>query len=357
MIKKKIKKILSKLIILILLIIIIFSLVFMKFNYYSIKDKKNYIIKINNDEIHLEEFQKKYIFLLSKYKYNSNNFHNTNYIKKIYKEAILDIIYKTLLKQYVKKLHISLNDSEIKNYIHNNSDFQEKNIFKIEKYYYFLNKENISSNEYIDKIKTYLKIKKFISFISNLIFISKHEKNNLIQSLSQIRIIKIASVPLTKFFKNTIINNKNIINYLKKNNSNLFSIKKYKNNTFLILKKTTYEFNNKPVKLLKTIKLKFQKSLFFSRFDKNKFKKFIFNLPNLKKNKNIYFSIIKNSGDLLLIKFYKTMHIDFSNKQKNVIISQLKKYNLGTILNSILDDLYLKAHISYGNLIDFNNKL
>ncbi|XBC39141.1 MAG: SurA N-terminal domain-containing protein [Buchnera aphidicola (Nurudea shiraii)] len=352
---KKIKSILSKTIILILLIIILFSLIFTKVNYYPINQTKSYLIKINDDKIDIEEFKKLYNFSLLEYekKFNLkklNNLHNESYKKKIYKTVISNIIYQTLLKQYVSKLNIILDNDEVKHYIYNEQLFKENNIFSIKKYYTFLNIENLSSNEYIKKIRDNLKIKKFLSLISDSIFISKKEIDNFIKLFSQIRIIRTTSINLYKIFEKLNTDNKNIINNLINHNFNALLIKKYKNDIFLIFKKTTYQNRRKLTKILKKIQLKFKKPLFFSRFNTSKFKTFIFNLPNLKKNKKSYFGTFKNNGNLFLIQFYKTKYMKFSSQQKNNIISQFKEYNLERILSSILDDLYKKAHISYGEL-------
>ncbi|XBC43228.1 MAG: SurA N-terminal domain-containing protein [Buchnera aphidicola (Meitanaphis flavogallis)] len=343
MIKKKIKLIFSNIIMLIFLIIIFFSLIITKINYNPLINKNNYVVTINDEKISLEEFTKLYTLELLKnkeklHKNNLNSLYNKNYTKNIYQKVLSNIVYKTLLKQYVQKLNISVHDSDVKNYIHNQSIFKINNIFNIQKYYSFLNSANISSYKYKKKIKIDLKINKFISFISNSTFILKHEINNFIELLSQIRVIKKATINIPETFKHLYINKKYFKNYLNKNNTI---------NYFLIAKKIINELNTGSDKLLKKIKLKFENSQKFSTFEISKLKKLIFNLPLPKKNNNVYFSIFKNNGNLLLIQFYKIQHKIFSKKQKNIIISQLLKHHLKMTLNSILNNLYTNANISY----------
>ncbi|XBC38088.1 MAG: SurA N-terminal domain-containing protein [Buchnera aphidicola (Floraphis meitanensis)] len=353
-IKKKIKLIISNIIILIFLVIIFFSLVITKINFYSLINKKNYIIKINNEKINLNDFIKIYTIELLKYKKNIDlnnlkSLQNRIYLKKIYKKVMLNIIYETLLKQYIKKLNIFAKSSEIKNYIHNQSIFKENNIFSIKKYYSFLNSINMNSNEYINKIETNLKINKFISFISNSTFVLKNEMENLIQLLSQVRMIKIAPIKISNIFKYLIDNNRNIkIHHIQHNRNILFLSKKNTLNPFIITKKIIYELNHGSNKILKQMNIKFEKKQFFYKFDLNKLEKLIFNLPHPTYKKNIYFSILKNNHDLLLVQFYKIKYIKFSKKQKNIIFSRLLKHNIETILNSIINNLYTKANISYG---------
>lgn len=353
MIKKKIKLILSNIIMLIFLIIICFSLIITKINYDPLINKKDYVITINDDKISLEEFTKLYTFALLKNKKKShkndlNLLYNKNYTKNIYQKVLSNIIYKTLLKQYVKKLNISVNNSDVKNYIHNQSIFKTNNIFNVQKYYSFLNSVNISSYEYKEKIKTDLKINKFISFISNSTFILKHEMNDFIELLSQIRVIKKATINIPKTFKHIYINQKYFKNCLNKNNTI---------NYFLVSKKIINELNAGSDKLLKKIKLKFKNPQKFSKFGISKLEKLIFNLPLPKKNNNVYFSIFKNNGNLLLMQFYKTQHTIFSKKQKKIIISQLLKHHLKMTLNSILNHLYANANISYEKLTTFKKYL
>ncbi|XBC42717.1 MAG: SurA N-terminal domain-containing protein [Buchnera aphidicola (Kaburagia rhusicola ensigallis)] len=353
MIKKKIQLILSNIIMLIFVIIICFSLIITKINYDPIINKKNYVITINNDKISLEEFTKLYTFALLKNKKTShkndlNSLYNKNYTKNIFQQVLSNIIYKTLLQQYVKKLNISINDSDVKNYIHNQSIFKIHNIFNIQKYYSFLNSANINSYEYKKKIKIDLKINKFISLISNSEFILKHEINNFIELLSQIRVIKQATINIPKTFKRLYINQKYFKNCLYKNNTI---------NYFLVAKKIINELNTGSNELLKKIKLKFNNPQKLSKFGMSKLEKLIFNLPLPKKNNNVYFSIFKNNGNLLLIQFYKTQHTIFSKKQKNIIVSQILKHRLKMTLNSILNNLYTNANISYDKLTTFKKYL
>lgn len=361
MTKKKIKLIFSNIIIIIFFIIITFSLIFTKMNYYPFINKNHYVIKVNDDEINSEELLKRYsIELLQlKKKLNLNNLdksYNNFYKSKIYKKIISDIIYETLLKQYIHKLKISVSDADVKYYIHNQIIFKKNNVFNVDKYYSVLHNLNISTKEYVNKIKTHLKIKQFIYFITNSIFTLEKETNNFIKSLSQIRVIKIAPINILHVFKKFIITNstkitkKNINNY-----NNKIAIETNRIKYSLMITKIINALHDKPNKLLKKIDLKFEKPQLFSKFHFNKLAKLIFSLPTPKKNKNAYFFIIKNNNNLSLVKFYKIIHIKFSKQQKKALLSQLFQHNLNMILNSILNDLYMKSTISYGKLNSFEN--
>ncbi|XBC44269.1 MAG: SurA N-terminal domain-containing protein [Buchnera aphidicola (Schlechtendalia peitan)] len=358
MIKKKIKLIFYNTMILLFLIIMIFSLTITKTNYYSLKDKQTYIIKINHEKISLDKFKQRYIIELINNNINLNNLKPSIkivYKNKIYNKVISDIIYETLLKQYVQKLNISIQNSDVKNYIYNQKIFQNNKVFNIQKYHYFLNTLNISSQEYINTIKTELKINKFISSISNSMFILKNEIDNSINSLSQIRLIQVAPIQIPHTYPNLINTHKKIIKNQYKHD-NFRSFTKQKNiNYFLISKKIIYELNHGSKILFNKMHLKFQKPQLVSQFSRNKLSKLIFNLPHPKKNKNIYFSIIKNRNTVFLVKFYKIIHIRFSTQQKKIITSQLLKYNLEMVLNSIFKNLYTQANISYNDLFNLKN--
>ncbi|XBC42200.1 MAG: SurA N-terminal domain-containing protein [Buchnera aphidicola (Meitanaphis elongallis)] len=340
MILKKIKFIFSNIILLTFLIIIVLSLIITKMNYHSLKYKKNYVIKINEDTISLETFTRAYtaVLLQNKKSLNTsslNTLYNRSYIKKLYKQTISNIIYETLLKQYLKKLNVFVSNTSIQNYVYNQQIFRKNNVFDIQKYYFFLNSHNINTKEYIETIKTNLAIKKFISSITNSTFILKKDSNNFIKLLSQIRVIRIAPI----------------------NKKNYYSlVRVQKTNSFAMIKEITNECNNGSETLFKKMNLKFEKPQFFYKFSTNKLGQLIFSLPSLKKN-NICFNIIKNNNDLFLVQFYKIMHINISKQQKKVLLSQLLKHNTKMILNSILHNLYTQANISYGKLINFKKYL
>jgi len=352
--KKKIKLVLYNIIMLVFLIIISFTLITTKSNYYRSKNDKQYIIKVNNEEIGLQEFQRRYAIELIK----SNAYSNTKtlnkaysykYKKKIYKKVLLDIIHETLLKQYVQRLNISIKHYDVQNYIYNQKNFTRNKNFDIQKYYFFLNTLGISSKEYINIIETHLKINKFISSIINSIFSLKNETTRFNQLFSQGRMISIAPVNKLNFFEE----NKKIEKNRYRNANFTPKIKKNNINYFFIAKKIIYLLNHKPSKLLKKINLKFQEPQLISRFDNNKFSKLIFNLPQPNAKKNVYFIIVKDNNNLYIAKFFKMTHINLSENQKKFIALQLLQYNVNMTLNSIMNNLYAQAQIEYNSLINF----
>ncbi|AAO27132.1 peptidyl-prolyl cis-trans isomerase D [Buchnera aphidicola str. Bp (Baizongia pistaciae)] len=236
---------LSNLILLLLIIIIFISLILTNFNNYLLENLSEYEIKINNTEISREEFIQRYNLECF---YNDKNFKNdiiTNpknpkYISEIYNITLSNIIYESLLQQYVHQLHFNIDYSHVKNYIYKQTIFRQNQKFNKEKYYEYLKKLQISSNEYIKKVMTYLEIKEFIKTLTNTDFILNNEKNNILKLFEQGRIVNKSYVNLNNLKLIEHISNKELKRYYINHKHQFLSPKKFKISYFLINKNNVF---------------------------------------------------------------------------------------------------------------------
>lgn len=332
--------------------IIFISLILPYINVFFFKNTSDYAIKINNQTISQEEFIKKYNLEYIKQKKNTKNkittnINTNNYLLKIYKKTISNIIQESLLKQYIIKINFKIQDLDIKNYIYSQSKFQTNYCFDINKYHQYLNILQISSNEYIKKIKIYLKIQKFLENIYDTDFILENEKKIILKLFSQIRMVqKSHPIKIKSFHNEKNINSKKIKKYFKNNVNELITKEQFTINYILIHKKNIKNIHKNIQKknqdniIYTLLNNKINSPLFKKTIKKNKIK--IFYTPWItnksKKSKNLPSKILKYiiKNKLLFkknntsIKKYPTT---IKTKKNNLYILWIKKYQKQHIKN------------------------
>ncbi|WP_075432101.1 SurA N-terminal domain-containing protein [Buchnera aphidicola] len=156
----------KKILITMIIITIMLSIIFNSIIIYFIKDFKNYAIQINDEEISPKIIQ--LLYFLNK-KYNNHHINNNLKICKptlheelLYKKTLMQIIYTTLLKQYLKKLHFHVIKKNIKNKIYQSKFFQKENKFNLNQYLNFINFIELTNEQYITSLEKKETVKDFI---------------------------------------------------------------------------------------------------------------------------------------------------------------------------------------------------
>lgn len=212
--------------------VIILSIIFGTLNNYINQDKTKYIAQVNEEPISFETVNNLFKIELNKQKKilgpNFNTISNDKIFQKnIYNYVLHQLINNILLEQYTKNIQFNLDNNEIKKTILNSNLFQENNKFNNQKYLNYLESMNLTNYEYIELIKKKLNTIHLINIISETNFILDNEKKNIINLLSQKRIIN------KEIFKINSINNQNIknieiLNYFNKNKNKFYSPEKFK---------------------------------------------------------------------------------------------------------------------------------
>ncbi|ADP67448.1 SurA N-terminal domain-containing protein [Buchnera aphidicola] len=213
------------------------------------------------------------------------------------------------------------------------------------------------------------------------------ENNILIQEtdwFDKKSIPKVLNIPILKQFifnkklfqKDTTVKPQFHFIVLKKNQSFLIKIKKFKNKEIQhfenvkknIIKKLRfikaiketkkkseeiiYDLTQGRKKLFKQSNLYFTDPEIISRYDLSAITSIVFSLPHPQKGKKIYTLYNDKNKNFIIISLEKVYNTNFSEKEKNVILEYLSRHNTEIIFNSILKDLREKSIIKYENIVN-----
>lgn len=118
---KKFNFLFKKSILIIIVFLMFTTFIINNFLNYSLENKKNYILKINQEKIYPNSLSLSYIIENKK-----NQINNKNKIQKIQKKILFQIIKHVLFKKFIKNIVISTNTLKPKKYIKNIEYFQKK---------------------------------------------------------------------------------------------------------------------------------------------------------------------------------------------------------------------------------------
>lgn len=327
--------------------IIILSLVFGTMNNYINKDVIKYVAKVNGEEINFTTLQNMYIEERKKQeKILGENFlkikKNKNFQEETYNYVLSQLINNILLEQYVKKVDFNTEEKEIKKIILNISMFQKKNKFDKKKYLNYLSSINLTHYEYINLIKKKINTTHLIKAISETDFILKDERRNIIDLLSQKRIIKKAIVKIQPIVNNQKINELEIYNYFNQYKNDFYIPEKFKISYIQIEpKKFKIKFNNEEIKDW------YKKNI--DKYSDEEKREYSIIQTNTKDEALLIFSQLKKGKDFEKIA-----------KEKSIDpISSKKGGNIGLIETKLIPNEIKIAHLEkinqISNIIKFNN--
>ncbi|AWH90333.1 peptidylprolyl isomerase [Buchnera aphidicola (Melanaphis sacchari)] len=213
--------------------IIILSLLFGTINNYLNQNTNEYVAEVNGEKISFETLKNMYsIERMRQKKILGDNFFkisdNNEFKKKTYNYVLSQIIDNVLLEQYIKKINFDLPDDVIKKIILITPEFQENHQFNNKKYLNYLKSINLNNYEYIHLIKKKIKTNKLIHSITETNFILDAEQKNIMQLLSQKRIIKKAILKINPLIEQQKISYPETYNYFNKNKDKFYVPEKFK---------------------------------------------------------------------------------------------------------------------------------
>ncbi|VFP77880.1 SurA N-terminal domain-containing protein [Buchnera aphidicola] len=316
---------------------------FKKINNSLFNDNKNDITNVNlgwikkkNIPFLIKKCQLKKIGDCSKIIFYKNNFFIFT-LHDIKKTKIKNI---NKFNQYIIK-KIQYNNLFFKNMILNNKingllKKKEVQLEKIlpEKYTKihtkkFLNYHDLTKYVYIHtlnpSLKDFISLQKKNNFYTP-IKICKNVKNNI--RLLQIKSCSNNIKKKQQFFKEFIVKNTNKINYL---NIKKFLLTDHNKKIFFIKKHPIYSSSTQTISYKKNIEIM------------NIIKK----IPNLKKNKSIYFLLKNSNNKYMLIILKKQFFKKFNTAKKKNIIKQIKQYIKIKVIMAILQNLYKTSKIIF----------
>ncbi|MFI3256417.1 MAG: peptidyl-prolyl cis-trans isomerase, partial [Psittacicella sp.] len=131
--------------------------------------------------------------------------------------AINNLINNALIAQYQNKLKMTINPANANIYIVRDKMFQENGKFSSTLYQNILNENNISSQQYSQSILNTILNSQFQQALIQTSITSSVDFNNLVNSLSQARVVKVLKLNSENAFKKINITNNQIQEYYKNN--------------------------------------------------------------------------------------------------------------------------------------------
>lgn len=225
----------------ILLILIILSFVFFGVSGSIFTSNSNFVAKIDDQTISLDEFFKEFSFVKNLREYSSKTPDELKQIKLA--DAVLkDMISKIVVLKYAEKNNISVSPKEIGNMLVSVPYFKDENgEFSEEKFDEILNQNGINKNTYLRQIKTDLIIKKIFNITENI----DNEFGTMAKTINNWINMQKDIVVLTKEYSKKFKHSKDEINQYYNSNAHLYKVPMSKNIEAVYINKDKF---NKKVK-------------------------------------------------------------------------------------------------------------
>lgn len=119
---------------------------------------------------------------------------NEGYMQQLRQSALSQLVDQVLLDQYIKNLHISISDDQIKQAIFEQQAFQTNGKFDNAKYNALLANMGYSADRYAEALRKQLATQQLISAVASTDFMLKDETSKLVELVAQKRDIRQAII-------------------------------------------------------------------------------------------------------------------------------------------------------------------
>jgi len=176
-------------------------------DYSGMNKGQNLVGEVNGDKLTYEQFQEFYQNLFQSEKQRSDQEFDENKLKGLRDQVWEQYVQRTLFREEMNKLNISVSDSEIvyqiRNYpldeIKNHPDFQTNGIFDINKYRQSFNNPNIPWIQIEDYYRQQLPFIKLQNIITTSVRVSESEIEDEFSRQNQTVKVEYLEIPFSKF--------------------------------------------------------------------------------------------------------------------------------------------------------------
>lgn len=217
----------------IIMILIIISLIIMGIGGYLVHSYDNYVAKVNGQKITYTELnqeiqniynhQREYI--VNK---NSHFLNNERYLHELRQQALTQLIDKTLLEQYIHKLGLTITNNQIKQTIFSTPNFHINNQFDNNKFYSFIHKIGLTTQQYILLVQKQLLYQQLMQGLGNTDFLLPNERDCLLSIALQIRTVRLLTFNISVIANQININPNEIFNFYNTHKNQFVSQDKFK---------------------------------------------------------------------------------------------------------------------------------
>lgn len=217
----------------IILGLIILSFVLTGVGNYLIGGNNDYAAKVNGQEISRAQLEQAFNSERSRQQQMlgdqfSQLASNDGYMQQIRQQALSQLIDQALLDSYIKDLHLSISDDQVKQAIFNQQAFQTNGKFDNAKYLGLIGNMGFSADQYAEALRKQLSNQQLINAVANTDFMLKGETSKLVELVSQQRVIRQATLDVNALAAKQTVTDDEINQYYQQHKTSFMAPEQFR---------------------------------------------------------------------------------------------------------------------------------
>ncbi|MGC0785859.1 peptidylprolyl isomerase [Pantoea agglomerans] len=217
----------------IILGLIILSFVLTGVGNYLIGGNNDYAAKVNGQEISRGQLEQAFNSERSRQQQMlgdqfSQLASNDGYMQQIRQQALSQLIDQALLDSYIKDLHLSISDDQVKQAIFNQQAFQTNGKFDNAKYLSLISNMGFSADQYAEALRKQLSNQQLINAVANTDFTLKGEASKLVDLVSQQREIRQATLDVNALAAKQAVTDDEISQYYQQHKTSFMAPEQFR---------------------------------------------------------------------------------------------------------------------------------
>lgn len=217
----------------IILGLIILSFVLTGVGNYLIGGNNDYAAKVNGQEISRGQLEQAFNSERSRQQQMlgdqfSQLASNDGYMQQIRQQALSQLIDQALLDSYIKDLHLSISDDQVKQAIFNQPAFQTNGKFDNAKYLSLISNMGFSADQYAEALRKQLSNQQLINAVANTDFTLKGEASKLVDLVSQQREIRQATLDVKALAAKQAVTDDEISQYYQQHKTSFMAPEQFR---------------------------------------------------------------------------------------------------------------------------------
>lgn len=217
----------------IILGLIILSFVLTGVGNYLIGGNNDYAAKVNGQEISRAQLEQAFNSERSRQQQMlgdqfSQLASNDGYMQQLRQQALSQLIDQALLDSYIKDLHLSISDDQVKQAIFNQQAFQTNGKFDNAKYLGLIGNMGFSADQYAEALRKQLSNQQLINAVANTDFMLKGETSKLVELVSQQRVIRQATLDVNALAAKQTVSDDEINQYYQQHKTSFMAPEQFR---------------------------------------------------------------------------------------------------------------------------------
>ena len=217
----------------IILGLIILSFVLTGVGNYLIGGNNDYAAKVNGQEISRAQLEQAFNSERSRQQQMlgdqfSQLASNDGYMQQIRQQALSQLVDQALLASYIKDMHLSISDDQVKQAIFNQQAFQTNGKFDNARYLSMIGSMGFSADQYAEALRKQLSNQQLINAVANTDFMLKGETSKLVALVSQQRVIRQATLDVNALASKQTVTDDEINQYYQQHKANFMAPEQFR---------------------------------------------------------------------------------------------------------------------------------